>query len=171
MNTNSVEFFKNISPEVNPGESQLIIVAWKLKTPGNMGQIIRLAHNVGALKVIFVDNGIKKRTSEIKKTAGFSFDQMDWEIIDESNFDASLPPGFIRVSIETSDGAENIYTVKLPQKTVLIVGSESKGLPEEIVNASHQNAYIPMPGGCKSLNVSHAISVAAFEWLRQTAFQ
>ena len=78
MNTNSVEFFKNISPEVNPGESQLIIVAWKLKTPGNMGQIIRLAHNVGALKVIFVDNGIKKRTSEIKKTAGFSFDQMDW---------------------------------------------------------------------------------------------
>ena len=43
MNTNSVEFFKNINPEVNPGESQLIIVAWKLKTPGNMGQIIRLS--------------------------------------------------------------------------------------------------------------------------------
>lgn len=94
MNTNSVDFFKNRDFENPDNHAQLIIVAWKLKTPGNMGQIIRIAHNVGATKAYFVDNGLEKRASEIKKTAGFSFDQMDWEVIEEENFKDIIPSGF-----------------------------------------------------------------------------
>ena len=151
--------------------AQLIIVAWKLKTPGNMGQIIRVAHNVGAQKVYFVDNGMTKKDSEIKKTAGFSFDQMDWEVIEEENLQDIIPPGFSLVAVETSEGAKNIFSTNLPFKTILVVGSESKGIPFEIVKKCDQNIYIPMPGACKSLNVSNATSVAAFEWLRQTRFE
>ncbi len=168
MNTNSVDFFRNIQFEKK--EAQLVIVAWKLKTPGNVGQVIRLAHNVGAQKVFFVDNGMKKRTSEIKKTAGFSFDQMDWEVVNEEKWIEVIPDGFSIVGVETAEEASNIFITKLPEKAVLLVGSEDKGIPEETLDKCSLKVYIPMLGGCKSLNVSHAVSVAAFEWLRQIYF-
>ena len=32
---------------------------------------------------------------------------------------------------------------------------------------SDLKVYIPMPGGCKSMNISHALTVAGFEWYRR----
>lgn len=170
MITNSVQFFKGKTYNNMDKECQIVVAAWKLKTPGNVGQVIRLAHNVGAKEALFIDNGKIRRTSEIKKTAGFSYEQMKWEFINEEDFWQRIPSGFKLVAVETSSGSENIYTLKLPPKTVLLIGSESKGIPEEVLNKCDLSVHIPMPGGCKSLNVSHAAAVASFEWYRQQFF-
>ncbi|HKL31452.1 MAG TPA: TrmH family RNA methyltransferase, partial [Tangfeifania sp.] len=71
------------------------------------------------------------------------------------------------VVLETCQGAKNIYHEKLPQKIILLAGSESHGLPSEIIQKSKKRIFIPMPGGCKSMNISQALSVAGFEWYRQ----
>ena len=44
-----------------------IIVTDSLKTPENLGSIIRLAENVGCSKVLFVDTDKDIRLSKIKK--------------------------------------------------------------------------------------------------------
>jgi len=49
----------------------------------------------------------------------------------------------------------------------LLAGNESHGVPEDVIKQSNLQIYIPMPGGCKSMNISHALSVGGFEWYRK----
>lgn len=167
INTNSVEFFKSKQDEKTPKSCEIIIAAWQLSNPENIGKIIRMAHNVSAKEVFFVRGDEVYRESKIKKTAGFSFEQMNWSFISENDFLSKITPDFELVSLETCDGASNIYNTTLPNKIILLAGSESHGIPEDILKKSRAQVYIPMPGACKSLNISNALSIAAFEWYRQ----
>lgn len=107
------------------------------------------------------------KDSKIKKTAGFSFGQMDWEFITEMEFYSFLNENVKLVILETCNGSKNIFNEKLPEKTIILAGNESRGLPPEVIDKSNIKVYIPMPGVCKSMNISHALSVAVFEWYRQ----
>ena len=168
MNTNSVRFFNEKNVKSVPDNSKIILAAWEVKNPSNLGKIIRLGHNLGAEKILFINDIPIYRKSKIKKTAGFSYDQATWEILSKESFYSIINSSEHElVVLETCEGAKNIYLEKLPQKTILLAGSESHGLPSEVINLSNQKIYIPMPGDCKSMNISHALSVAAFEWYRQ----
>lgn len=167
MNTNSVQFFKTKHGESTPEGSQIIIASWNLSNPENIGKIIRLAHNIGAKEAVFIKTNEIHRKSKIKKTAGFSFEQMNWHFISETEFLEKISADYELVVLETCDNSSNIFNTKLPVKTILLAGSESHGIPENIIKLSKHKVYIPMPGGCKSLNISNALSVAAFEWYRQ----
>ena len=63
--------------------------------------------------------------------------------------------------------SNDIYETELPADAAFIVGNESHGIHEEILNQCDMVVYIPIPGPTRSLNVSHAASVALFEWYRQ----
>ena len=167
MNTNSVQFFKENPVEDSDESSELILAAWELSNSENIGKIIRLAHNVGASEVLFIRGSEQHRLSKIRKTAGFSYDQQNWRFISEDEFITEVLVDYLLAVLETCDGAQNLFTSNLPAKTVLLAGSESKGIPPHIIEKSSQQVYIPMPGGCKSMNISNALSVAAFEWFRQ----
>lgn len=170
MNTNSVRFFDE-HPVAKPGpDAELIVAAWKLVNAENMGKIIRLGHNVGASKVLFIQGNEEHRLAKIRKTAGFSYDQMSWNFVSEDEFIEQYLSKYSLTVLETCDGAGNIFTSSLPRKTILLGGSESHGLSASIIQKSAMQVYIPIPGGSKSLNISNALSVAAFEWLRQTIY-
>jgi tRNA G18 (ribose-2'-O)-methylase SpoU len=167
MNTNSVEFFKNNESAVSNANNQLILAAWQLRNAGNIGKIIRLAHNVSATKVLFINDTEQHRESKIKKTAGFSFDQMNWEFVSPQYFIDEYVDQYPLTVLETCTGATDIFRTQFLHKTILLAGSESHGIPEQIISKAKQKVYIPMPGACKSMNVSNALAVAAFEWYRQ----
>jgi len=133
--------------------------------------VIRLAHNVGAEQVLFIQGNEQQRESKIRRTAGFSYDQMPWQIISEDEFLSKYLDTVPLTVLETCDGAHNIFTQKMPGKTILLAGSESHGIPAHIIEKSACKVYIPMHGGCKSMNISNALSVAAFEWLRQQYYK
>ncbi len=91
------------------------------------------------------------------------------QLISENDFYSFLNKDFELVVLETCEGSKNIYDEKLPAKTILLAGNESHGLPVEVIEKSKLKVHIPMPGGCKSMNISHALAVAGFEWYRQMA--
>lgn len=167
MNTNSVDFFNSNTIQPLSENKGLILATWEIRNPGNVGQIIRLAHNVGAKRVLFINEKTNFRESKIIKTAGFSYKQMAWEFLSPTDFFALPANNFKLVILETCEGSKNIFTETLPDKIILLAGSESYGLPTEIIAKSNLQIHIPMAGGCKSMNISHALSVAAFEWYRQ----
>ncbi len=92
---------------------------------------------------------------------------MNWKFISQEDFFKLLETEYKLIVLETCDGSENIFDTKFPEKTIILAGSESHGLPANIIKESDKQIHIPMPGGCKSMNISHALSVAAFEWYRQ----
>jgi tRNA G18 (ribose-2'-O)-methylase SpoU len=168
MGTNSVAFFNNQKyPELT---FKPVIAAWQIINPENIGNLIRLADNVGASDVFILGEDFNLRMSSIKKTAGLSFNHIRLTFIAPEEFFKQHDPNYKLVAIETSPESSNIFATKLPEKIALVLGNERNGLPEDILNKCNLQVHIPMPGKCKSMNVSHALSVALFEWQRQMLF-
>lgn len=168
METNSVVFFSDRKyPELT---DKPIIAAWQISNPENIGNLIRLADNVGAEDVFILGEDFQLRMSSIKKTAGLSFSNVRLSFITPVNFFTRLNPEFQLVAIETSKDSTNLFATKLPEKVIFLLGNEKNGLPDETLKKCPIRVHIPMTGKCKSMNVSHALAVALFEWQRQMLF-
>ncbi|HRW61866.1 MAG TPA: TrmH family RNA methyltransferase [Bacteroidales bacterium] len=161
----SKELFKNISLPANYDPP--IIVACELKTPENIGNIMRLADNIGCKKLLLITSGVENRTSKIRRTASSSFDAIDWEYCKISELNQKIPEDYTWVAVETSSDSENIYKTNMPEKIAFIVGNEISGIDHIILNQCHKIVHIPVYGKNTSLNVSHALAVALFEWQRR----
>lgn len=168
MGTNSVEFFNNL--KYTGLKFPPIIAAWQIINPENIGNLIRLADNVGAKEVFILGEDFQIRMSSVKKTAGLSFANISLSFIHPDDFFGRIDPEYQLVAIETSQRSTNIFTAKLSEKIVFMLGNERNGLPEEILSKCSFEVHIPMTGKCKSMNVSHALAVALFEWQRQSLF-
>jgi len=164
---NSVEFFKE--KDLNPSEEspQLILAAWELKTPDNAGAIIRLAGNLGVQQVYFIHENFEMRDRKMKRVAHSSLGHVDFQIVTEEEFWKKIPKDYQTIALETTKDSTNLFTTKLPEKTVLIAGNERFGLPDSFINRCNSSVFIPVPGKTSSMNVSHALTIGAFEWARQ----
>ena len=144
-----------------------IIIAYQLKSPENMGHIIRLACNFGCKKVLFVGNKENVRESKIKKVAGAAAGQVDWIFCEEENWKMHIPEDYAIAALETTEDSVNVSKVKLPEKLAVVLGNEISGLTNSVLQQCSRFYHIPMIGAVKSMNVSHACSVALYEWVRQ----
>lgn len=168
METNSVVFFKGLNYPKLPEKP--VIAAWQIINPENIGHLIRLADNIGVEDVFILGYDFHIRMSSIRKTAGLSFSHVRLTFISPEDFFSQINPEFQLAAIETSEDSSNIFNSKLPGKIVFLLGNERHGLPDEILDKCQLKVHIPMTGQCKSMNVSHALSVALFEWQRQMLF-
>ena len=144
-----------------------IIIADHLRNPENMGSLIRLAANIGAKEVLFLDEERRVRLDKIRRAAASSFNNVQWAFANEAEVWERIPKDYTFVAIETAISATNIYATQLPEKIAFIIGNENAGINDQILKKIEMCVYIPVPGNTCSLNVTHAASVAVFEWLRQ----
>lgn len=164
---NSVDFF-NAKPKAEYGDaSNLILAAYELRTPENVGALIRLAGNLGIPKVLFIQSEIVFKAKKIARVAHSSLKLVDFSYCKPEDFINQIPDGYEIVAVETSDQATNLYKTDLPEKCVLLVGNERFGIAQECLDKCSKTVYIPLQGKTLSMNVSHAATIAAFEWGRQ----
>lgn len=163
-NNDSRELFApgTIEPPADPP----IIIADGLRTPENVGALIRLAANVGCKTVILLAGG-EYKTAKIRKTACMAWDYVELRRVESAEEVRSLVPGdYELVAVETTPDARNIYSSPLPRRVALVVGSEVHGVSAELLALCHQKVFIPMTGPDTSMNVSQAAAVALFDWVR-----
>ena len=69
--------------------------------------------------------------------------------------------------------AINTYSdVKYKDGDFILFGKETKGLPEELLVKNKESCMrIPMIDEARSLNLSNAVAIVAYEALRQTGFE
>jgi len=165
---NSVDFF-NAKPKTTLGDaSNLILAAFELRTPENVGALIRLAGNLGISKVYFISNeNVLLNVNKIAKVAHSSRKHVDYIFCSSEEFFDLIPVDYEIVAVETSKKATNLFTTKLPEKCVLLLGNERYGISQEYLNRCSKAVYIPLLGKTLSMNVSHAATLAVFEWGRQ----
>ncbi len=144
-----------------------IIVAYLLKSPENMGHIIRLASNFGCKKLFFVGDENVVRESKIKKVGGAAIGQINWSFVDEDSWMQYIDEDYQFIAIETSENSKCLTDIQFPEKVAFILGNEIYGLTNEVVEKCNLAVHIPMIGRVKSMNVSHACSVVLYEWVKQ----
>lgn len=164
---NAVDFFKSKQADELLSAENLVLAAYELRTPENVGAIIRLAGNLGIAKVIFISTDKLFKPSKITKVAHSSLKHVDYSFCTPEEFFLLLPADYEIVAVETSEKATNLFSTELPKKCVLLLGNERYGIAQDFLNKVSQTVYIPLIGKTLSLNVAHAATIAAFEWGRQ----
>ena len=77
LQTKCAPLFSSINYSID--EEGPIIVADHLKSPENIGHIIRLASNFGCSKVLFVGDEDGVRHTKVKRVAGAAAGQVEWQ--------------------------------------------------------------------------------------------
>lgn len=160
----------NASRELFANESALtsapIIVADNIRTPENIGSIVRLLANIAHSTLICIDDN-ELNLRRIRKTAFSAFNDINIVRRTPDNWREVIPTDYTIAALETTPQSTNIFTTELPARMALVVGNEVHGISTDILNQCSLAVHIPMTGPCKSMNVSHATAVALMEWMRR----
>jgi len=141
--------------------------------PPNTGNVIRLCANTGCTLHLIEPLGFSM-DDKLLRRAGLDYHEYaelrrhtDW-----ASFLRDEQPDAGRLFALTTRGSRPLHEVAFQSGDWLVFGSEGAGLPAELREtfAPEQRLRLPMRAGQRSLNLSNAVAVAAFEAWRQHGF-
>lgn len=72
----------------------------------------------------------------------------------------------------TTHASRSLFEIELTRPATLVFGRETRGLgPEILARAGERTAKLPQRPGLRSLNLSNAVAVCAYEAFRQWNFE
>jgi len=153
------------------------VVLFEPEIPANTGNIIRLCANTGAQLHLVKPLGFELDDKKLKR-AGLDYHEWArmqiWENIEECL--AHLQTNGIGIDAVyplTTKGFETPHTADLNRPVALLMGPETRGLPEQVRLMFPEQHWIrlPMAPESRSLNLSNATAVIVYEAWRQQGFQ
>ncbi|MEJ0086057.1 MAG: tRNA (cytidine(34)-2'-O)-methyltransferase [Pseudomonadota bacterium] len=146
------------------------IVVFEPEIPPNTGNLIRLAANTGCQLHLIKPLGFSLDRKSVRR-AGLDYDELATVHVHD-NFAAARAALRGRwFAIETGSARRHV-DAQFEAGDVLLFGSERRGLPPEVL-AQIEPANVlslPMVPGNRSLNLSNAAAVAAYEAWRQLGY-
>ena len=133
---------------------------------GNVGTILRLAACLGVpvdliepMGFAFSDRALARAGMDYAAQAE-TIRHPDW-----TRFEAGTTG---RIVLLSTQGATRLDDAAFRPDDVLLLGSESAGVPQSVHDRADLRVMIPMRPGFRSLNVAVAAGIALAEALRQT---
>lgn len=156
-------------------EDLLVVVAYQLRDPGNLGAIVRTADAAGASGVVVVEPAVDLYDPQtVRATMGSLFALPIVRLAGEADLEAwygelrgtGLP---LAVVASSAHGQVLYYEADYRRPVVLLLGSERQGLAEAVKRGADEVVRLPQAGRATSLNVSAAAAVLIYEVVRQRA--
>ncbi|SPL69358.1 tRNA (cytidine(34)-2'-O)-methyltransferase [Acinetobacter stercoris] len=153
------------------------VVLYEPEIPSNTGNIIRLCANTGAQLHLIKPLGFELDDKKLKR-AGLDYHEWAhmqvWENIEECLAFLQVK-GIEKDAIYplTTKGSETPHTSNLNRPVALLMGPETRGLPEHVRMMFTKEHWIrlPMAPSSRSLNLSNATAVILYEAWRQQGFK
>jgi len=142
------------------------IVLYQPEIAGNVGACIRLSANTNIPLNIIKPLGFNFQENKIRR-AGLDYHDLASVSIYEEWDEFKKAINLENVVYLSSKGKKNIWDVELKEYSHLIFGPESVGLPDDILNGNKNILTIPMTSDSRSINLANAVSIVAYEYLRQ----
>jgi len=145
----------------------LHIVLFEPEIPENTGNIGRTCLALGAKLWLVRPLGFRVEDRRLRRSGMDYWQQLNWQAVDDWNHLVQHFPGE-RFWFFTKTATQGYAEVHYQAGDVLVFGSESRGLPPAILGANRDRMLrIPMRAEARSLNLSVAVAVAAYEAWRQ----
>lgn len=141
------------------------IALYQPEIPPNTGNIIRLCANAGAKLHLIHPLGFRWDDKQLRR-AGLDYHEFA-DIQHYDNFDQfSEQQQQRRIFACSTKGSKCFWDVTFHDEDMLLMGPETRGLPEEI-RQRYSAIHIPMQPHSRSLNLSNATAVLLYEAMRQ----
>ena len=141
---------------------QLTIVLDGIQDPGNLGTIIRTADWFGIQQIVASEDTADVYNPKVIGATMGSFMRVQ---VHYTNLAAWMPNVKLPVYGALLEG-ENVFTTKAPKQGLLVIGSEGKGIRENIIDFITHPVTIPKSGGAESLNAGIAAGIIVAQLTR-----
>lgn len=144
------------------------LILHRPEIPPNTGNVIRLCANTGAGLHLVRPLGFALDDARLRR-AGLDYHEYalvrTWDSLQDC-LQALAPT---RVFALSTRGRRHFGEVAYREGDSFVFGSETRGLPDAVLDAlpAEQRLRLPMRPGSRSLNLSNAVAVVAFEAWRQ----
>jgi TrmH family RNA methyltransferase len=140
----------------------LTIVLDGIQDPGNMGTIIRTADWFGITQIVASEDTVDVYNPKVIGATMGSFMRVS---VAYKNLAEWMPTVKLPVYGALLEG-ENVFTIKTHQKGLLVIGSEGKGIRENILDLITHPVTIPKTGDAESLNAGVAAGIIVAQLTR-----
>lgn len=156
-------------PDVTPPEKLprgKYLVLDGLQDPGNVGTIWRTADALGADGLLLVHNCADPFSPKtVRSTMGACFRLPVYEVEGEELSGLLKASGIPLYATALREDTVDVRDVDLSSCAV-VIGSEGRGISEEMLDKSEKTIKIPMRPRCESLNAASAATIVLWEMAR-----
>jgi len=148
------------------------IALYEPRIAPNTGNIIRLIANNGCQLHLIEPLGFDLEEKKLRR-AGLDYSDMS-NVTRHSNYQQFVEKmQGRRILACTTKGSRPHDQIEYREGDVLLFGSETSGLPDEVMNSIviEQRLRIPMQPESRSLNLSNAVAIVSYEAWRQFNFE
>ena len=142
-------------------DSGHILLLYQIGNPNNLGAVVRAAHWFGIETIILSTGSTDFTNPKVVRSAMGTLFQM--RIIQDINFSETLPTIKERFFLVGSHIGKGIEPHACKQRTALLLGSESHGLPEAMMRLADELWHIPSAGRGDSLSLPQAAAIMMYE--------
>lgn len=144
----------------------LYIYCDHIADPGNAGTIIRTADAVGASAVWFSPECVDIYNPKvIRSTMGSFFHIETCTDVSAAQLKRAEQDGYSLIAGALSPTATDARELTMPKDTVLVIGNESNGVSDAVLQLCKTHAILPIVGKAESLNAATAAAVFMYKWL------
>ena len=151
-----------------------ILILYNIRSVQNVGAMFRTADAAGVDKIYLTGytptplDRFGRARKDLHKSALGAEEFVKWEQVKSiSSLISKLKKeGFYIVAIEQDEKSIDYKKLKIKAKNAFIVGAEVTGIPRDVLQKCDVIAEIPMRGKKESLNVSVALGIILFNFLK-----
>ncbi len=142
-----------------PGKS--VIYLNGISDPGNLGTILRTALAFGFENIMLDEACVDVLNNKVINAAKDAFFKL--HIVEDQNF-AWLKETALPIYAANSDGGVALVEFKASPIFCLVLGSESHGVSEEVLQLAQASVKIEISDQMESLNVATAAGIFLYAW-------
>ncbi len=145
----------------------VVLVADRVRDPGNLGTMVRIADAAGAGGMVVCAESVDLYNPKtVRSTAGSIFHLPVCVDLPAAEVMHRLKEAGYSVVVADHREGTVIWEMRWPDRAALVMGNEAWGIPEEEGEMADARVRIPIAGRAESLNVAAATAVILFEILR-----
>jgi RNA methyltransferase, TrmH family len=142
-----------------------VLILDEISNPGNLGALLRSALWFGFTDIVLSTNSADYTNAKVVRASMGALFHLN--IFSNVNLTAALPQIKKTHYLLSSDVRKGVPPHPVPEKAALLLGSESHGLPEELLALADERWCIPGSAQADSLSLPQAAAIMMYECIKK----
>lgn len=150
----------------------IVVLSDGIRLAKNVGALFRISEAFGVDKLLIHGLDEKLPNRKFTRVARSTEKILPYEIVEDINVrleEYKKSHKIVAIEITENSSALNEFQFEVDQNYLFVVGAETNGVSQEVLNHCEEFLHINMFGLNSSMNVTQALSIALYEYTRQLA--